>query len=205
MSIGKSQAAAIADGFLDNLATDKVSDLQPKETYTEIILLAGELAKDAQDNLARSNSVASGKLSESIAPYEPVLVGGILKVEIPMNFYGLFVNKGVKGTKGGASSAGYAFTKDGPSKAFIKSIEDWMQHGKLTTANTNANKSISRNEVKNASISQISSAYAIARSIMQKGIKGTGFLDKAITTTRDKVADRIGTALEVDILNAITQ
>jgi hypothetical protein len=44
----------------------------------------------------------------------------------------------------------------------------------------------------------------MARSIKQHGIKPTGFLDKAIATTRNKISDRLGAALRIDIISSIT-
>lgn len=203
MSISKAQALALSDGFLDSLGGDK-DGLQPRETFSEIIILAGELVEAAQDNLNGTNSNASGKLSASLIAGEPVQVGNVLRVDMLMNYYGQFVNKGVKGTKGGSSTAGYSFKYDTPSRKMVDAIKGWQKNGKASTTNTNAKKSTSRNEKKNASIAAIDSAYAIARSIVQKGLKPTGFLDKAIITTQGKVQDRLGAALKIDIINSIS-
>lgn len=194
---------ALADGFLDGLGTEK-DGLQPRESFSEIILLAGELIESAQDNLNSSNSNASGGLSSSLIAGEPVQVGTAMSIDMLMNFYGQFLNKGVKGTKSGSSTAGYSFKYDKPSRKLVDAIAAWQKAGKASTTNTNAKKSTSRNEKKNASIAAIDGAYAIARSIVQKGLKPTGFLDKAILTTQDKVADRLGAALRVDIINSIS-
>lgn len=203
MSISKAQAESIADGFLDNLGSGK-EGLQPRETFSEIIVIAGELIEVAQDNLNRSNSNASGKLSESLVATDPILENGKLSVNIQMNYYGLFVNKGVKGTKSGSSKAGYAFKGDRPPQKMVDAIKEWSKRGKLSTSNTNPKKSISANEKKNASIGEIDKSYAVARSIMQHGIKPTGFLDLAIVTTVNKVRDRLGAALKIDIINSIS-
>lgn len=203
VSINRAQAAALADGFLDSFGSGK-EGLQPRETFTEIILLAGELIEDCQDNLNHSNSNASGKLSASLIAGEPTQVGNGLQIDMLMNFYGQFVNKGVRGTKSGTSTAGYFFKYDLPSKKMVDTIRQWQNNGKLSSTNVNAKKTISRNEKKNASISTSDAAYAVARSIVQKGIKPTGFLDKAIVSTKEKVADRLGLALRIDIINSIT-
>jgi hypothetical protein len=200
MSIGKAQAALLAEGFLDNLGSEET--LQPRETFTEIILLAGEFVEDAQNNLNQSNSNASGSLSESLQLGEPEINGGEFKVDVYMNLYGKFVNKGVKGTKSGSGL--YAFKHDFPSQGMIDSIKEWIKAGKLKTKNTNPKKSIFKNELKNASIGELDNAFAVARSIKQHGIKATGFLDKAVETTTQKVRDRLGLALKIDIINSIT-
>ena len=105
MSIGKAQAEALADGFLDDIGSDP-NGLQPRETLSEIFLLAGELVEGAQDNLNASHTNASGDLSTSIAAREPVVGAGFIQIDIEMNAYGQFVNSGVRGTKGGSGLPG---------------------------------------------------------------------------------------------------
>lgn len=197
MSMSKAQAAAIADGFLDTQGSDR-NEFEPRETFTELILLAGGLVEQMQKNLISSNSNASGKLSESIIANEPEKAGSALKIDITMSFYGRFVNKGVKGTKGGSGL--YAFKYDRPSSKMVNSIRQWIRIGKASTANVK--QTYKKLERKNASISQLDNAYATARSILQKGIKATGFIDKAIITTQQKVSDTLGAALKVDIINS---
>lgn len=200
MGISKAQASALADSFLDGLGSDK-EGFQPRESLSEMVLLAGELIEDAQGNLNRTNTNASGKLSSSLEASEPEQEGSVIKVDVWMEFYGKFVNKGVKGTKSGRGL--YKFKHDKPSRKMVDAILDWQRTGKAKTSNTSS-KSTSRNERKNRSISAIDSAYAIARSILQKGIKPTGFLDKAVASARGKVRDRLGAALRIDVINTIT-
>lgn len=202
MSINRAQAEALAEGFLDSIGEDR-TDFRARNTFTEVVLLAAELIEQAQKNLNRTNSNATGALSESLEASEPVAEGGTLSIDVFMNYYGQFVNKGVKGLKKGKSNAGYAFKYEYPSKKMVEAIQAWIDQGKLKTQNVNAQKTVSKQEKKNASIGEIASAYAVARSIIQKGIKPTGFMDKAIETTRAKVADRLGLALKVDITAAL--
>jgi len=202
MSIGKSQALALADNFLDSIGQGK-GDLHPRETVSELILLAAELIEDAQNNLIESNSVASGGLTKSMEAGDPSSMGSVTKIDIFMAPYGLFVNSGVKGTRGGSSTAGYSFKKDFPSRDFVNSIIAWQKSGKNKT--TSVKRTYGAHEHKSRSIGKDSGAFAIARSIMQRGLKPTGFLDKAITTTEQKIEYRLGTALEVDIITSITQ
>lgn len=202
MSIGTAQAKALADNFLDSLGSNK-DELQPRETFTEMILLAGEFIESCQDNLNATNTNASGALSASLEASEPVSVGKGMQIDISMAFYGQFVNKGVKGTQSGSSTAGYSFKYDLPSRKMVDAIKSWQDKARSSVKNTNSKKSISKNEIKNASISASDKAYAIARSITQHGIKATGFLDKAVETTVNKVADRLGLALKIDVLNSL--
>ncbi len=196
MSINKAQAKALADGFLDNIGSGK-DGLVPRETLSEIFLIAGEFIEEAQDNLNRTNSNASGNLSRSLAIVNPTAKG----LDIEMDFYGQFVNKGVKGTKSGSGL--YAFKGDIPGSKMIKSIEQWIKRGKRSSRNVNKKKTTSANEKKNKSISEIDNAFAVARSVMQKGIKATGFIDKAAATTAKKMSDRIGEAFSIDVKNSL--
>ena len=85
----------------------------------------------------------------------------------------------------------------------VASIKKWISRGKKSTRSVKKYKAAGKNELKNKSISEIDSAYAVARSVKQKGIKKTGFLDKAITSARKKIKGRLGKALKIDIINSI--
>lgn len=202
MSISKQQAAALAEGFLDDLGSEKDS-FQPKQTFTEIILLAGELIESAQDNLIKANRNASGKLSESLIVDEPTLGNGVFRVDVLMSFYGAFVNKGVKGTRGGQSTAGYSFRNEAVSKTFAEALAEWVKRGKASTRTVKKYKGYGSHEQKFTSISAIDKVYALGRSIKQKGLKPTGFLDKAVVATSQKVSDRLGAALRIDVIDSL--
>jgi hypothetical protein len=206
MSIAKAQAQALAEGFLDSLGSSDKSGLRPKETLSELIVLAGELIEDAQKNLNASNANHTGKLSESLIAGEPVQNGTAVELDIMMNFYGQFVNKGVKGTKAGSSTAGYSFKHDIPSTSMVQAMASYLKGAASRVSNADVKKygAHKRGEKKNLSLSKIDSAFAMARSIKQHGIKPTGFLDKAIATTRNKISDRLGAALRIDIISSIT-
>jgi hypothetical protein len=202
MSISAAQAAFLSEGLADSLGSDK-DGFRPTNTLTELQIIAGSFIEACQKNLENSHNNASGALSESLTAGDPVVSSGKVRIDILMNDYGLFVNSGVKGTRSGSSTAGYSFKSDHPGSKFIKSIEDWIKIGKLSSSNVK--QSYGGNERKSKSISQISSAFAVARSIMQKGLKGNGFLDKAEQTTSATVEDRLGKALEIDIITALTK
>lgn len=201
-SISKAQAAALAEGFLDTLGSDR-EGFAPRNTLTELFLLAGELIEECQDNLNRSNRNASGKLSESLVADEPTQNGSEVRIDVLMNFYGAFVNKGVKGTRSGQSTAGYSFKNEGVSRKFYRALQDWVKRGKVSTRSVKKYKGYGKHERKNKSIAQYDQIYALGRSIKMHGLKPTGFLDKAIKSTADKVADRLGAALKVDIIDGL--
>jgi hypothetical protein len=127
MSIAKAQAQALAEGFLDSIGSSDKSGLRPKETLSELIVLAGELIESAQKNLNASNANHTGKLSESLTAGEPVQNGTAIEMDILMNFYGKFINKGVRGTKSGSSKAGYSFKHDIPSTSMVQAMEGYLK------------------------------------------------------------------------------
>lgn len=202
MSISKSQAKALAEGFLDTIGSSK-EGFAPRNTLTELFLLAGELIEDCQDNLNKSNRNASGKLSESLIADEPTQNGSTVRIDVLMNFYGAFVNKGVKGTRSGQSTAGYSFKTEGVSTNFSKALQDWVKRGKISTRSVKKYKGYGRHEKKSKSIAQIDNIYALGRSIKMHGLKPTGFLDKAMKSTASKVSDRLGAALKIDVIDGL--
>lgn len=199
-SINKAQAEALADGFLDSLGSE--DGFQPRETLSELFLIAGELVENAQNNLDKGNHNASGKLSASIVVDDPVQNGSVVRADILMNHYGRYINKGVKGTSSGSGL--YAFKYDRPSKKLVDALKESAGRAKSSTSNTNASRSTSRNEKKNASISDASKAYAAGMNIVRYGIKATGFLDMAIIAAQAKVRNRLGAALKIDVIDGIT-
>lgn len=206
MSITKAQALAEADGFLDSVGSSN-DVLKPRESIAEIFLLAGELIEVAQENLIRGNNIAGGFLSESLLAGDPVVNGKNMRVDIYMNFYGRFINKGVKGTKSGSSKVGYSFKNDIVGKNMLAAIKAWLDRGKLSTSNVKKYTPHGNHERKMkglGSLAEADASYAVARSIKQKGIKPTGFMDMAISTTQRKVQDRLGAALKIDITNSLS-
>lgn len=204
MSISKAQAAALAEGFLDNLGSSK-DELRPKSLYTELFLLIGELIEAAQENLNAANIIDTGKGSESLLADEPVKNGNIISVDVLMNFYLQFHNKGVKGTRSGRSTAGFSFKNEVVSQKMYAAFADWIKRAGIKTrtiAKSNY-KTYDRHESRRKQISQYDSAYAVARSVKMKGLKPTGFLDKAIKKTSDKISDRLGAALVIDVQDGL--
>lgn len=202
MSISKRQAEALAEGFLDNLGSDR-SEFQPKNTYTELFLLVGELIDTAQKNLNRAGLISSGAGSESIVADEPVQNGGVISVDVLMNFYLQFHNKGVKGTRAGRSTAGYSFKNEIVSQNMYKEIDGWIKRAGLSTRSVKKYKGYGKHETRRKQISQYDSTYAVARSIKQKGLKPSGFMDRAISSTEQKIEDRLGATLVLDIQDGL--
>jgi hypothetical protein len=203
-SISKEQGKALAAGFLDSLGSEK-DDFIPTETISEIEVLAGELVLAMQTNLENGHKIASGELSTSIAALSPKSEGKVLSVDIEMLFYGQFINSGVKGTKSGSSTAGYSFRNERVSKGFQAALEKWIKTAHITTRTVKKYKGYGGLEKKRKSISQsnptTSAAYAIGVAIKRRGLKPTGFIDKAFNDTARIIQDRLGETLRVDLIN----
>lgn len=202
MSISKRQAEALAEGFLDSLGSDK-DEFQPKNTYTELFLLVGELIDTAQKNLNKAGLVSSGEGSESIAADEPVQNGSIVSVDVLMNYYLQFHNKGVQGTRAGRSTVGYSFKNEIVSQNMYNEIDGWIKRAGLSTRTVKKYKGYGKHETRRKTIAAIDNTYAMARSIKMKGLKPTGFMDDAIRRTSDNIEKRLGAALVLDIQDGL--
>jgi hypothetical protein len=203
MSINRAQALALTEGFVDDNGGEEKDGLVPRETLTELFLLVGEFIEDCQENLEKSGSNASGKGSSSIKADEPKESGSTISVAVKMSYYLDFVNKGVKGTRSGKSTAGYSFKSEFPSENMVKSLQRGINSSKRKTTNVNRSKTIYANEIKNVKISDVTKAYGAGRNIKMYGIAPTGFLDKAVVTTTNKIGERLGKVFKIDILNSI--
>lgn len=202
MSITKAAADLLASGFLDEQAKglENKSILRPKNTYSVLFQLAGELIDSAQKNLHADNSNASGGLSKSLVLGEPRKSGSKLEVDIEMAEHGLYINSGVKGTKSGAGK--YQFKSEFPSSKMLANLQRSKIRAKRSTGNSSAKKTTRANEKKNTKISEIS-VWGAARNIKMYGIKATGFLDNAVNTTEKSAADKLGEAFSIDVINSI--
>ena len=203
MSISKAQAELLATDFLDQIGTAK-DGLQPRRAVAEIFLLAGELIDSAQKNLIAANRIATGKLSESLVADEPDTIGKTIRIDVLMNFYGAFVNKGVAGTRGGRSTAGYSFKTELPSENMVSAIREWIDNAKITTRTVKKYSGYKKHEVRRKTIAEYDNAYAVARGIKMAGLKPTGFMDKAADKTREKVSSRLGAALRLDVIDGLS-
>lgn len=196
-SIGQAQASLLGTDFLDNLG----SEFEAPETQDALILAAAYLVEQAQNELNKSGHVSSGGLSDSIVANDPTETNGNISIDIEANFYYQFLNKGVKGLKSGSGE--YAFKTKLPSKDMVKDIQKWMQRAGKASTRVDKKRSVSYNEVKNKSVSELNSAFAVARSIKNKGIKATRFFDKAIELAERYMQEELGKSFTADIINAI--
>lgn len=202
-TIGQAQAAALADGFLGSLGSSKDAEFVPEASLTALINLAAILITNVHINLQQSNQVSSGKLSDSFKVQNPTGTPKAITLKIEAASYYDFQNKGVRGTRGGSSGGNYSFKNESPSKDMVKAIEDWMKRGGMSTAIVPKQHTLTGHESKQKSISELNSAYGVARKIKIKGIKGTGYFDKAVKIAQQYAQEVLGKGLVVDIINAL--
>lgn len=216
-SIKQVQAEAIAEGFLDKLAADN-QDYQQLKQYPvlkKMILLASEAFVDtALEELERQGKVNTGGLADGLSSTDVLEKPEGYEVEVgydpndPSSKYYDYVNKGVRGWKSGRPNSEYKFTKSNPVPKMVSAIELWIK-GRGLQGRNELRKGMNANQRKNRSIADVadqkkSLAYVFARSIKRKGIKYSGFFDKAVQAQFGKefnqaVAKAIGGDLRVYI------
>lgn len=199
MGISTQQAKLLADGFLDTIGGQNESDFKPTESLKGLIDVAAILITSAQKTLDSQGHVTSGELSDSLQVQSPYIESGVITLNVEALFYYQFLNKGIRGTNGGTGK--YSFKSANPSRKMVKSIEKWIQRAGLSSYSVS--KSVSNNERKNKTVSQYQRAYAVARSIKQKGIRPTHFFDQAVQIANGYAQDILGKSLIVDIVNSM--
>lgn len=197
VSISEAQANLLMGGFLDSLG----SNFEPTQTEDALVLAAAYLVDQAQRELDRTGHVSSGELSDSIIANDPKESNNKISIDVEALFYYQFQNKGVRGTKSGAGQ--YSFKTSNPSKEMIKDIQKWMKRSGRSSANVNKRHTVSANEAKDVSVSELNSAYATAKSIKMKGIKASHFFDKAIELAEAYMERELGKSFSADIINAL--
>lgn len=195
--INQAQANLLNSGFLDDLG----SDFEPTQTTDALILAAAYLVEQAQNELSKAGHVSSGNLSDSIVANDPQEINNKVSIDVEALFYYQFLNKGVRGTKGGAGQ--YSFKSSYPSTEMVSAIEAWIKRSGKASTNVDKKRSASAKEVKNKTVSELDTAYAVARAIKQKGIRATYFFDRAIALATKYTEQELGKSFSADIINAI--
>ena len=200
--------------FLDTLGTKRSKGMVTL-TNVESVLYewAGELIKDAQDNLNKSASVASGKLASTMKILPIKFAGSVYTLKISLEDYYDFINKGVSGTENKRNSP-YSFKSKYPSKAMALQILRWLRQGTNKVRDSKPQKkAYGKLEKKNKGLSGMvnkadslkSLAYAVSTNIKKKGIKATHFLDNALEKNYPELKKRIEKALKDDVTIVIRQ
>ena len=190
------QSEVINDGFLDKLASNQqqYADLKQYPVLKKVIMLSSDnfidLVVDELNRLGKRNTggliddIQHSDIIDSDGGFEVDL--GYRKSDAASKYYD-YVNKGVKGTVGGPSSE-YTFNNKFPNRAMAASIFSWMNKRRKMARNDDQKYNLSATQKKNKKVLKMVSettrakslAYAVAVNIKKKGIKRTGFFDKAV-------------------------
>jgi len=199
MAKSAKQIEAEVLAFLDTIGQDKaafqeVTKLEGVEKY--IILAAANFILKVQENLDTAGKVDTGTLSSQITQGDLIETGSGYELEIgypagskAAKYYD-FVNKGVKGTRGGPDSI-YSFKNDKPGYAMTSALEGWYKRQGKAGLRETQKKNLSAVQRKRKKLSKMVSeasklkslAYATAVNIKRRGLKKTGFFDKAVQSS----------------------
>ena len=150
------------------------------------------------DGKARRKRIdASGNLRNSLRASEVQGSGNDLSVEILMDFYGKFVDKGVSGTQYQTpEDSPFSFKSEGVSAEMQYSIFQWMRTKRIRLRD--------KGQFKKGRITQKSYeslAYVIARSVKRKGINQTHFITNPFNLMDAQLPEKLQEALSLDIEN----
>jgi len=143
--------------------------------------------------------MATGALANSIKALPPVVTANGIEIPITALDYFDYLDKGVRGTKGGSGT--YVFKSTMPSAEMVSSIQAFMRSKGITTQA--AKTSVHSMAKARSTISNQSAAFAIARSILQKGIPATHFATDALQAIQQEANNILGPALAADVIAAI--
>lgn len=195
---------------------EEVTNLPAAEQL--IILSAANFILNVQDNLTKANKIDTGGLFDKIAQGDLIKTAtgysitlGYPKGSKAAKYYD-FVNKGVQGFKDQtkAPNSPYKYKSEYPKWGgeFHKAILGWYRRhasfGRKETQTTNLSglqkKRKKLIKMVDAEKNKKSLAYATAISIKRKGLKTTGFFDKAIEQSFGKeFTNQLGKAIGRDI------
>ncbi len=195
---------------------EEVTNLPAAEQL--IVLSGANFILNVQDNLTRANKIDTGGLFDGISQGELIKTASGYELELgykkgskAAKYYD-FVNKGVRGTasENKAPNSPYKFEYEYPKWGgeFHKAILGWYRrHASLGRKETQT-KNLSGLQRKRKKLLKMvdaeknkkSLAYATAISIKRKGLKTTGFFDKAIQQSFGKeFTNQLGKAIGRDI------
>lgn len=209
VSLPRSQRNLLDSGFLDTLGGNEPDAVALTETSKAVLKVAGEFIDDCVTNLNRVDRISSGNLASTIRPVV-VEAGQNNIIDIYMNDYYKFVDKGVRGWQDRSGSGSqYAFKKPtgkggkGSSK-MVTAIRKWVIRENMAIRNTKT--AINPREQRRKSITDTSTqtAIVIAGQIRRKGLRKTNFFTDAVRTLEGKLASGVADALRIDVIENIS-
>jgi hypothetical protein len=197
-SIKQLQAEVLT--FLDQLGQDKsffekATKLNSLEYY--LTISAANFVLKVQENLEAQGKVDTGALSNELEQTAVIRDGSQLSITIgypakseAAKYYD-YVNKGVQGndsSKNKNSTSPYKFQKTNPNRAMVFNIGKWLRRNASIGRREDKRAVLTKGQKKKVSLSKMvdenkrfkSLAFAVAKSIKQKGLQKTGYFDNAI-------------------------
>jgi len=200
MAKSRQQLQAESLSYLEKLGVDRAefetatAGLDALEYY--LTLSAANFILKVRENLEAQGKVDTGGLSENLQQTAVSKTKTSLSISIgyekgskQAKYYD-FVNKGVKGYKSGSPNSKYSFKADrpNPNKDMVFNIAKWLRRNASLGRREDSRTLITATQRKRKTLSTMvdenkrfkSFAFAVAKSIKQKGLEKSGYFDDAI-------------------------
>lgn len=211
----KRQQMLLDSGFLD-LNNDNLDDFKGfsgDAVATALYNVAEQFIQQAVTNLNDVDRVATGSLEESIKPTDIIVMGKVMSININVFDYYKFIDKGVKGWKSQSpGDSPYGFKPQGKrgsapkNSKMVAAIKQWLLKEGLKSKGAENKHPISSREARRNKITDATTSMAIKTTlnIRKYGLKKTNFWTKTEGQIQDYVAKEFETALQIDIINSLT-
>lgn len=188
-------------------------------------LAVGNFIQIVQENLIKANKVDTGALSRDITQGDLIQIGDGYEIEVgypagseAAKYYD-FVNKGVKGVRSGQpADTPYSFKNDKPGMNMQLAIAKWYRRNASFGRKETQKQNLSGLQKKRKKLLKMadeatrlrSLAYATSVNIKRRGLKKTGFFDKAVEASFGKDFSRLvavisGREIAVTIRKSVNQ
>ena len=184
--------------FLDTIgeSAESFREVKTLRGLEKLIGIAvGNFIQRVQENLIKANKVDTGALSTDITQGELIQTGDGYEIEVgypagsdAAKYYD-YVNKGVKGVRSGQpADSPYSFKNDKPGMNMQLAIAKWYRRNASFARAETQKQNLSGLQKKRKKIKKMadqatrlkSLAYATSVNIKRRGLKKTGFFDKAV-------------------------
>lgn len=207
-SITSAQSKAIADGFLDLVGENKslTTPVAFSTIADSLAYVAAVYTDKLNAQLVAKEADSSGALAKSIVASDVVLFGSVYHVDISAEEYASFIDEGVDGWANSRGSR-FKFKTKGVNTDgdMVKSVKAYLlREAKIGSIK---NRPVSAKESKRQNITDASTKAAITAAYMIKrfGIKPNHFWRDATTEMDEVILREFSAALQVDIIQNLTQ
>jgi hypothetical protein len=159
------------------------------DNLQDALLRFGEnVVKDSKSNLSSSDKVVSGKLLNSLSVGKVKLTKRSMELNINMENYGAFIDKGVSGVKKKYDTP-YSYTNKMPPPS---ALDGWIVRRGIAPRNS-----------KGQFQTRKSVQFAISKSIFNNGIKPSHFLSDAVKKNITTVPMQLRDAFALDVKSTV--